>query len=128
MTLDLDSVVEAYRRAGIMAVSPSVHPCELHGTHRPEPLVIVRHHIVPLGMDGPDEPENWLWTCDTGHRNVHTLLGPMCQKDKPTWGVLPPHVGSKSEQRYAREGYERWVGMGCPGNAHAAYALVHPVA
>jgi hypothetical protein len=127
-TLDLDSVIEAYGQIGVEAVSPELHPCQLHGTHRPEPLVIVKHHIVPLGMAGPDEPGNWLWTCDTGHRNIHTLLGPMCQRSKPTWGVLPPHTGSRSEQRYAREGFERWVAGGCKGNPHAAYALVRQVA
>jgi hypothetical protein len=127
VTATLDEVVERYREAGIFAVSPAVHPCELHRTHRPEPLVIVKHHIVPLGMDGPDAAGNWLWCCDTGHRNIHTLMGPMCQRSKPTWGVLGDG-GSRTERHYAREGFERWVKLGEPGNAHAAYALVHPVA
>lgn len=123
-TLNLDDVVEHYRRAGIFAVSPADHPCMLHVVHRPEPLVIIKHHIQPLGMGGPDVEANWLWACDTGHRNVHTLLGPMCQRDKPTWGVLADG-GSRSERDYARRGFEAWVKAGCPGNPHAAYALVH---
>jgi hypothetical protein len=120
---DLDLVVEHYASLGLYALDPAKHPCVLHGTHRPEPLITIRHHIVPLGMGGPNEPGNWLDCCDTGHRNLHTLLGPMCQKGTPGWGTLPPHTGARAEQHWAREAFERWVGMGCPGNPHAAYGL-----
>jgi hypothetical protein len=121
--LDFAALAEHYASLGIVALDPAKHPCDVHGTHRPEPLVIIRHHIVPLGMAGPDVPENWLNVCDTGHRNIHTLLGPMCQKDKPTYGILPAVHAARLEKHFAREGFERWEKMGCPGNSHAAYAL-----
>ena len=118
----LAGIIEQYREIGVVALDPAQHPCQLHVTHRPEPLVIVRHHIVPLGMAGPDEPGNWLNCCDTGHRSLHTLLGPMCQPGAG-FGVLPALRCAMSEKHWAREAFERWVGMGKPGNPHAAYGM-----
>lgn len=97
--------------------APAEHPCQLHGSHRPEPLVIVKHHVQPLGMGGPDEPGNWAWTCDTGHRNVHTLMGPLAND-----GAMPAG-GTRAERALAREGFDRWVAAGKPGNPHAAYGV-----
>lgn len=98
----------------------SAQPCQLHKTHSPKPLVIVKHHVQPLGMGGADSPENWLYVCDTGHRNVHTLMGPLANEGKMASG------GTKSERAAAQEGYDKWVAAGKPGNPHSAYGLVHP--
>lgn len=94
--------------------------CQLHKTHSPRPLVIVKHHIQPLGMGGADNESNWVYVCDTGHRNIHTLMGPLANK-----GVQPTK-GTVVERAYAVEGYQRWVSSGKPGDPHAAYGLVHP--
>jgi hypothetical protein len=92
-------------------------PCQLHGSHRPPPLVTVKHHVQPLGMGGPDDPTNWLWTCDTGHRNVHALLGPLAN------GGVMPAGGTRTERAAAARGFAAWVRAGRPGNPHAAWAL-----
>lgn len=98
-------------------VPSSKRPCELHTGHRPKALITVKHHLQPLGMGGPDVPGNWLWTCDTGHRNVHALLGPLAND-----GVMPKG-GTRSERAAAAAGFTRWVEAGRPGNAHAGYGV-----
>jgi len=107
----------------VEGVSPDVHPCQLHKTHQPPALISVKHHVQPQGMGGPDVPENWAYVCDTGHRNVHTLLGPMCNVKSPAYG-LPARQGTRSERALALRGFEAWVAAGRPGNAHSAYGLV----
>lgn len=91
--------------------------CELHASHRPKPLAIVKHHIQPLGMGGPDEASNWLFCCDTGRRNIHTLMGPLANHG------AEPITGTASERAAAIDGYNRWVAAGRPGNPHAAYGI-----
>lgn len=103
-----------------MSTPKTQHVCQVHKTHSPKPLVIVKHHIQPLGMGGPDEESNWLWVCDTGHRNIHTLMGPLANK-----GVQPKQ-GTVLERQYAIEGVNRWIVAGRPGDSHAAYALANP--
>lgn len=55
------------------------HHCELHSVHVPEPLILHRHHVVPLefqeltGVRVPDD-NNLLTVCPTGHYNIHTLI------------------------------------------------------
>lgn len=93
-------------------------PCQLHATHRPAALVTVKHHVQPLGMGGADDPGNWSWVCDTGHRNVHTLMGPLAND-----GAMPPG-GTRTERALARAGVDRWIAAGRPGNPHAAYGVV----
>lgn len=94
--------------------------CQLHGYHSPRPLVIVKHHIVPLGCGGPDTPDNWLMVCDTGHRNLHTLMGPLFD------GGPLPSGGTQTERATAKDALTRWIAAGKPGNPHAAYGLTHP--
>lgn len=93
--------------------------CVLHGYHWPSPLVLVVHHVQPLGMGGPNTPANRRKVCDTGHRNVHKILA---------WLVFgragSDPLGTRKERALAQEGYDAWVAAGKPGNPHAAYALV----
>ena len=98
--------------------------CALHRDHgSARPAILVTHHIVPLGMDGPDVATNKIRICDNGHRSVHTVLAALVF-DRP----IPVGVGCRTERALAREGFDRWVALGRPGNAHAAYALAggHP--
>lgn len=48
--------------------------CICVSEHRPAPLELDRHHVVPLAMGGPDVPENIEWLCPNCHRNTHELL------------------------------------------------------
>ena len=102
------------------AVAPS---CQLHGYHSPKPLVIVKHHVVPLSCGGPDLASNWLMVCDTGHRNLHTLMGPIFN------GLPMPTGGTGKERATARLALQRWIELGKPGDPHGAYGLApHPPA
>lgn len=96
--------------------------CFLHADHgEAEPLILVVHHVQPRGMGGKDVASNRARVCDTGHRNVHTLLGKLAN------GYPMPAGGTASERALAQEGYDRWVTAGRPGDPHAAYALHPPV-
>jgi hypothetical protein len=92
--------------------------CEVHGSHRPEPITLHHHHIQPLGMGGPDVAANRVLICPTGHYNVHAVMAALVF-NKP----LPR--ASRTERQLALAGYRSWVAAGKPGNPHAAYGL-HP--
>lgn len=92
--------------------------CRVHGSHRPGVITLHTHHIQPLGMQGPDVPENKVRICPTGHANVHAIMAAL------VFGHPVPK-GSRSEYELARQGYARWVDAGRPGNPHASYGLVH---
>jgi hypothetical protein len=107
----------------IAGVDPAVRPCRVHSRHTPRPLVTVVHHIQPQGMGGPDEPGNTVDCCDSGHRNIHTLMGELVTADTKGGPVPVLTRGTKEEQRLAIDGYARWVAAGRPGSPHAAYAM-----
>jgi hypothetical protein len=54
--------------------------CRVHGTHRPSierapgVFTVENHHIHPKEFGGPDEPDNMVYICPTGHSAVHELL------------------------------------------------------
>jgi len=92
--------------------------CEVHKYHWPPPLGLVTHHIQPLGMGGPDTPENKITVCDTGHRNIHRILDAFFR------GVPAKTLGTKKEYAYAEQGYDMWVQAGEPG--HPTYEVGEP--
>lgn len=92
--------------------------CEVHGSHRPEPITLHHHHLQPLGMGGPDEDANIVVVCPTGHFNIHAALAAL------VFNHPMPRV-ARSERQLAMTGYKRWVAAGKPGSPHAAYGLTH---
>lgn len=84
-------------------------PCLVHKVHKPEPLRVVRHHVQPLGMGGPDVEENIIDICDTGHYNVHVVLG-LLILSRPM-----PH-GHNAEKKISLTGFNDWVRAGKPGH------------
>lgn len=48
--------------------------CAASGSHSPEPLRFVWHHIQPQEAGGPTTPENTAQLCDGCHYSVHRLL------------------------------------------------------
>ena len=84
-------------------------PCRVHKAHKPEPLRVVRHQIWPIGMGGPDDDENKLDICDTGHYNVHVIIGLIIL------GRSMPY-GHQAEKKIAITGYSEWVRAGKPGH------------
>lgn len=74
-------------------------------------------------MGGKDVPENQIKTCDTGHYNIHRLLGILETRDKQVpvtgpgqkkFGKADP--GTSTEQALAMRGFEAWVAAGRPGS------------
>ena len=74
-------------------------PCQVHGTHRPAPLRTVQHHIWPREYGGPPEASNRVWTCDTGHYNIHVALALALDGQ--------PVQGTREERRLALLGVAR---------------------
>lgn len=83
--------------------------CTVHRTHTPRPLRTVWHHVQPLAMGGPDVTANKVETCDTGHYNIHRLLGDLIHA-----GVMRKG-GSRTERALAQRGYDAWTAAGKPG-------------
>jgi hypothetical protein len=85
--------------------------CNVHNYHRPTPLRLVDHHIQPLGMGGKDVWSNRVTVCDTGHYNIHRLLGDLIKSD----GESMRPGGSHMERQLARQGWTMWHNAGRPG-------------
>lgn len=49
-------------------------PCSVHRYHSPRPQESDLHHVWPLSWGGPDDDDNIIPVCQTGHANVHRLL------------------------------------------------------
>jgi hypothetical protein len=47
-----------------LMTDPAKQPCEVHRYHSPKPLVIVKHHLVPLSCGGWDTRDNYVYVCD----------------------------------------------------------------
>src|SRR5262245_23541584 len=94
-------------------LAPGPYRCEVHRYHAPAPLALVVHHVLPRAMGGPDTVDNEVVVCDTGHRNIHRILGVLIRG-----AVMPrPYLasGHRGELEVARRGFEAWVGAGRPG-------------
>lgn len=83
--------------------------CQVHGSHRPAPMRVISHHIQPEAMGGTSLATNRVWVCDTGHYNIHRLMGDLLRDQPMRKG------GTREERRLARLGYDRWVAAGKPG-------------
>ncbi|MGZ6836787.1 MAG: HNH endonuclease signature motif containing protein [Blastococcus sp.] len=92
--------------------------CQVHKSHRPEPLGQVVHHIQPRAMGGPDVDANRVTVCPTGHLNIHRLL------DDLLHGAPMRAGGSRKERALAVQGYDAWTAAGKPG--HPVYEAGHP--
>ena len=57
-----------------LELDPDEYPCLCVGDHRPTSRLNHAHHVLPLAWGGPDEPDNRVPLCPTGHAIVHVLL------------------------------------------------------
>ena len=48
--------------------------CAASGSHSPEPLRHVWHHLQPQEAGGATSPENTIQLCDSCHYSIHRLL------------------------------------------------------
>jgi hypothetical protein len=86
--------------------------CPCVAEHRPAPLELERHHILPLAMGGPDVAANVAWVCPTTHTNVHEVLREIFRRDGVlTWADALadwPMPVSRYAFALAHEGYRRF--------------------
>lgn len=80
--------------------------CEGSGSHRPQPLRFVWHHIQPHECGGPTEPGNLVQLCDSCHYSVHRLLWHMAR------GLPLGPVPRRAQLDLARTGYLRCIAAG----------------
>ncbi len=96
-------------------------PCQQHSRHHPASHLNEQHHIWPLGMGGPDSPDNRVVICPTGHNNVHALLKLFqLHRGEPPYAEL--RVFAFGERELARLGWQRYqagtrAGTGAGGRA-----------
>ncbi len=86
--------------------------CVCVSEHRPAPLDLERHHILPLAMGGSDDAPNTVWVCSTAHTNVHDILREIFKRDGAlTWSdALARWDAPVSRYAFAlaHEGYRRF--------------------
>jgi hypothetical protein len=93
------------------------HTCQCRHPHRPEPLVLDQHHILPIEYGGPSVPSNQIWLCPTTHYNVHEILRGMVSAGRVlTWGEVhgaqDRHPVSRYAYDVAADGMNRYLAKG----------------
>lgn len=76
--------------------------CLCVSNHNPNAVQLHVHHIWPLGMGGPDIPENEMILCPTTHAGVHRLI-----RDWRRHGTEPPWEVRKYFSPFVRDLAER---------------------
>ncbi len=61
--------------------------CLCHIFHRPAPLELHAHHVLPVYLGGDPDAET-VWLCPTAHTNVHELLRLMLRDGPLSWQVV----------------------------------------
>lgn len=92
--------------------------CACVAEHRPAPLELHRHHILPLAAGGADEPDNVVWLCPSGHVSTHELLRIIVARNgRLTWteatGMYEQTV-SRYAFALAHEGWRRMAARFAP--------------
>lgn len=84
--------------------------CPCVTDHNPNVVVFNRHHVVPLSWGGPDDDDNVLLLCPTGHYTVHHLLREArragVHPDRLPWEVR--RVAGPNLRAVAADGWEQW--------------------
>lgn len=73
-------------------LDPEIHPCLCVTDHNPNPRLVHRHHIIPLGWGGPDVATNTVPLCPITHENIHATLREWVRVGHPTRTRLQPYV------------------------------------
>lgn len=87
--------------------------CVCVAEHRPFPLELHFHHVVPLTWGGPDVESNRVALCPSTHVNVHEILRTLMQVGPMSyWLALQEWPGlNRYAFRLALDGYDRWRTM-----------------
>ncbi len=85
--------------------------CLCVADHRPPPLELNIHHIVPIFLGGGDVASNKIILCPSTHVSVHEILRLLLRDGMLTYGEVDA-VNDRTVPRYAYalavEGYQRW--------------------
>lgn len=85
--------------------------CQCSADHRPAPLELAAHRLLPGEHGGTYTDNNVVWLCPTTHVNVHELLRLLLASDPPLTETrvrdLYPQPVSRYAYRIAAEGLRR---------------------
>ena len=77
--------------------------CQVH-KHRDE-VPLDSHHVWPKAYGGPTTPDNLIWVCPNGHRDIHAYMRLLIKNNgKVAW--LQRRKFGKKVRDYAEQGYE----------------------
>jgi HNH endonuclease len=84
--------------------------CRCVAVHRPQPLELERHHVLPIYLGGPDVEDNVAWICPNTHMNVHEILRRFMRDGPLDWGeALKIWPGlNRYAFALAHRGYNEW--------------------
>lgn len=85
--------------------------CEAYGSHRPQPLRFVWHHVLPEACGGKAEPGNLAQVCDSCHYSIHILLWLLARGGLGDGTIR----GTKGQRAIAQAGYDKAVAAGSAG-------------
>lgn len=85
----------------ITYLAPPGAACQGYGKHRPQPMRLVLHHLLPRVCGGQTTPENTRVLCDNCHAAVHALL-----YQARLHGVVPSDLGTRKQRALALRGYQ----------------------
>jgi hypothetical protein len=92
-----------------IAMNNPLKVCQVH-KHRDE-VPLDRHHIWPQADGGPTLPDNLVWVCPNGHREIHEYLRLLKKLDgKVPW--LKRRKYGKKVRDLAETGYVRFIDAG----------------
>lgn len=85
--------------------------CPCVAEHRPSPLELHRHHVLPVYLGGSDTEGNVVYICPTTHTNTHELFRILMRDGSLTWAAALAMYDvpvSRHAFALAHEGYARW--------------------
>jgi hypothetical protein len=90
-------------------MSKPLKACVVH-KHRDD-VPLDSHHIHPKQYGGPSTPDNLIWVCPNGHREIHNYLRLLLRQPggkKPSW--IQRRKFGRGVRKYAELGFARITG------------------
>ncbi len=86
--------------------------CRCVADHRPAPMELHRHHVLPLYLGGPDAEWNAVYICPSTHANVHEVLRLLLTHGRLSYydvGKLSDRSVSRYAYALAVQGFDRFT-------------------
>lgn len=95
--------------------------CPCVSDHRPDPLELNQHHVIPTYLGGPDTEDNKIWICPTVHVDTHEILREFLRLGRVLTlhecSVLWPQPVSRFAHDLAVRGYVGWKSLATRSSA-----------